>query len=388
MEKVQPKGYFPALTGYRAIAAFMVFACHMSLDGMSLSPFLKAWIHQGSVGVTFFFVLSGFLIYSRYSQSYRFDKAWWREYMVNRFARIYPLYFLITAITLIARADTAPTWILNLTLLRGYSFEFFGGGVLQAWTLTVEECFYICAPFIFLLMQRLPRPWLILPISYSVAFVLLTLGETVDFYSFFQGWSFVYGWTFFGRIFEFFAGMMVARFIQQMHRQGRALPTLNGAITWISLVAAIAITIPMALMHPPGEFALGEGQSPLSMFLNFIVLPIAVGGVVYGLVTEQTMLRRFLASAPMVLLGKSSYALYLIHLGTIATFLHQFAPNYLIQFVILNLISIGLYKFYEEPLNHVIRAFSKKATDRKSVVKPVIVGEPTPVSAGHAISLR
>ena len=65
----------------------------------------------------------------------------------------------------------------------------------------------------------------------------------------------------------------------------------------------------------------------------------------------------------MELLGKASYVFYLIHVGIVRTFVGAilsklalgYLPRYLIMFIVLNLIAIGIYVFIEDPLNKVIR---------------------------------
>ena len=61
----------------------------------------------------------------------------------------------------------------------------------------------------------------------------------------------------------------------------------------------------------------------------------------------------------MVVLGKSSYVFYLIHIGFISYFLTRyFQLNTITLFILLNVISVGLYYFIEHPLNILIRKFN------------------------------
>ena len=63
----------------------------------------------------------------------------------------------------------------------------------------------------------------------------------------------------------------------------------------------------------------------------------------------------------MQLLGKSSYAFYLIHKGVIMDFIQKYiSDNLWIDFIVLNLTAILLYYAIEDPLNRVIRSFGKK----------------------------
>src|SRR5689334_14754720 len=112
---------FPALTGIRAVAAFMVFFHHLPL-------WLKPNVFIGLQltfydGVTLFFVLSGFLITYKYFDKLQASRGWIRYYFVNRFARIYPVYFLLLTVVILIRKDTDPLFLLqNYTLVNNLPF--------------------------------------------------------------------------------------------------------------------------------------------------------------------------------------------------------------------------------------------------------------------------
>ena len=74
---------------------------------------------------------------------------------------------------------------------------------------------------------------------------------------------------------------------------------------------------------------------------------------------------KMFASKAGQLLGKASYAFYLVHVGFIEIGLHHFiSRNILVLFVLLNLVSIGLYLLIEEPLNKKVKGWlvKRKAT--------------------------
>lgn len=102
-------------------------------------------------------------------------------------------------------------------------------------------------------------------------------------------------------------------------------------------------------------------KSDLGKFISMAFLSIlGIAPLVWGLIFEDTWIRRFLGSKWMVLLGKSSYIFYLIHKGFIPVFINDYiSDNKLIIFVLLNIISIILYYSMEEPLNRFIRNSEK-----------------------------
>jgi peptidoglycan/LPS O-acetylase OafA/YrhL len=122
-------------------------------------------------------------------------------------------------------------------------------------------------------------------------------------------------------------------------------------------------------------------ESPIGIITNNYFLCIAVALFFYGILTETTIFKKFLATPFVELLGKSSYIFYLIHLGWMNTLIQSsinhlndsvfslydkwgvdwHSPfeydslNLIYIFIVLNAVSIGLFKLIEEPLNHYIR---------------------------------
>ena len=79
------------LTSLRFIFALMVFGAHCyTIDKFFDTHFFK----EGFVGVSFFFVLSGFIIAYNYQKKFSENKIAKRAFWVARIARIYPLHWL------------------------------------------------------------------------------------------------------------------------------------------------------------------------------------------------------------------------------------------------------------------------------------------------------
>jgi len=169
MAKLQTNGkYFDSLTGIRAVAAYMVFFHHY--NPLQESNVLYGFLNEMYIGVTLFFVLSGFLITYRYMD---IDNFSFKSYMVNRIARIYPIYFILTTITFIVQAiiyefkfTQLLVYGLNISMLRGFFDQFKFTGIAQGWTLTIEETFYLLAPLLFILLKRNKMNLLVLPLFF------------------------------------------------------------------------------------------------------------------------------------------------------------------------------------------------------------------------------
>jgi peptidoglycan/LPS O-acetylase OafA/YrhL len=353
----RPK-YFPALTGIRWIAALAVFIHHNVRGGFAPQTIIGA-IPELHIGVSIFFVLSGFLITYRYYNNYHFTTRWWRDYMVARFARVYPMYCLLTifSFAVLGHLGNFKLLMANLTLAKGFFSDGRFSGIPQSWSLTVEECFYICAPFMWLLRKRIPlivQSFLILGSGY----LMVRIFKPLDWHGFFIYDHFMLHFTFFGRSFEFVAGMILA-----IHLVNRPCAwRIN--FTYLGTAGILGILVVLAQYQFPNQTPpyIYGGSHPIGVRFNNFVLPIFVAMLFYGLIHEETLLRRFLALSWMELLGKCSYVFYLVHLGVINDFLKSspYTSPALVRLAIFIALSLALYKFVETPINDSIRAWNKK----------------------------
>jgi peptidoglycan/LPS O-acetylase OafA/YrhL len=119
-------------------------------------------------------VLSGFLIASRYSDEISQQSFRWRPYLIRRVARILPMYYVVLLIIVLWGV---PIGWSNLTLTQSLFPNLWGTGIGAAWTLTLEEMFYLLLPIILWVMWRANRPWRMLVI---VAIISIGLYELVE----------------------------------------------------------------------------------------------------------------------------------------------------------------------------------------------------------------
>lgn len=398
---MKANSYIPALTGVRAIAAFFVFFHHY--NQLDFSYPIQRTLNEFHMGVTMFFVLSGFLICMRYYGNSEITGSWFRKYIKNRIARIYPMYLFLTLLTFLlyfligGEASVIGTvqspiliLFLNIFFIRGFFDDLKFTGVGQGWSLTVEECFYLLAPVLFIGIKRNKNNLIYYPLLllvFGITMVLVFSNFSV--FGFFKNFQFLFLYTFFGRCVEFFIGMKLALIV--LEKKEKILPrpvfTTMGVLGMV-----IAVSVLVFLPLNGREFGL---YHPFGIFTNNIILPIAIAVLYYGLIIEKSWLQKFLSSATMQLLGKSSYIFYLIHIGVIATFLKNISRNTIdllfnwfdnhglewvpeklndsilyiaLVFVLLNLVSIVLYKLMEEPLNLAIR----KSSLLEKKINPII----------------
>lgn len=394
MSKRTDSNYVPALTGVRAMAAYLVFISHYCyIFDANFPHIVQRFFGEFHIGVSVFFVLSGFLITFRYYNKFeRLTKDWFLQYLKNRVARIYPMYALLTIaafgyyfatkdVAIIGgakNADVNPVvlLILNITFVRGFFYQFWDTGIAQGWSLTVEECFYFSAPIIFLIAKRYGKFYIQPVIITLFAVCMVFIFRNVNWYGFFGNFPFVLVFTFFGRCFEFFVGVQLARHVL---KKGTTR-TNKVSFTYGGFLLIFVCVFVMALQPIPAGWAAGL-ESPIGIITNNYFLCIAVALFFYGILTETTKFKRFLATPFIELLGKSSYIFYLVHLGWMDTLIKNACNNLndwvfslydkwnvdwhspfeydwlnlLYAFIILNIISVTLFKLIEEPLNHYIR---------------------------------
>lgn len=345
------KKKFPALTGIRFIAVMLVFLHHnfyKKKEGLLYN--ITSELH---IGVTLFFVLSGFLIAYNYFDNEKLDI---KRFFLNRFARIYPTYFVLTTITFIiyfykkmfSLFFILQLYFCNITFIRGFSDKFKFSGIGPGWSLTVEEMFYVLSPIIFYLIRK--------NINYTIAlpFLILFLGLIINSLLSILNISwlvnsnlFILDYTFFGRCFEFFSGIGLALFV--LNNKRGLKPRLFTGFGVIMLFLSVCFLILIK------DYDCNKNRFWSIIFNNYAIPILAVTPLLYGIIYEKTILRTFLENNIIQLLGKSSYVFYLIHTGFIYLYINDLTRNRFAQFVLLNLISILIYLFFEKPVNNYIR---------------------------------
>ncbi|GAB4085498.1 acyltransferase [Myceligenerans cantabricum] len=319
----------PSLTGLRFFAALLVFGFHITLSASPIppndpiNPFAhesvaaaseKIFLTTGYIGVSFFFVLSGFLL-AWASKPGDGLVSFWRR----RIVKIFPnhLVMWVLAMVLFAAAITpAHAWALNFFLLSAYSPD---GAVNVAvnppsWTLSVELLFYMLFPFLIAGIRRIPVRslwlWAGLMLAGMVLVqvaVLTVIPDTprsaltpVSSYQFWFGYIFPPS-----RLFEFVLGSIMARIVLE----GR-WPAIR---IWHALVACVA------------GYALANVVPFVWTFNVATIIPIAML-VTAVAAADHAGEHTFLRSRPMQWLGDTSFGFYLCQ-GVTIFWMRQMMDN-------------------------------------------------------------
>lgn len=346
------KNKFDALTGMRAIAAIMVFVYHNRKYWRNdLSFEVMRFISEWHIGVTVFFVLSGFLLAYRYEEKPLESKKSYLKYILLRIARIFPLYWILLSAYFLDTpySKNVDTYFLQYSLFYSLFDKYSVSGIVQAWSLTVEFFFYLLAPFLFLLLKK---SWKYC-ILFLVGFFLFGWGIGYGLHEyngnskgFLYPLQFMTGSTFFGRSLEFFFGMLLAylmkkeRGIQFLKNLKRS--TLIGGISMMILTIAIAFFASNNFVHGVERW---EGR-----IIHEFLLPVAIAVFFWGLMSEKTWMSRILSTRFFVLLGNASFVFYLIHLSYFNMKLKSYVYLPDNNFVLLWICSIIIYLLIEKPL--------------------------------------
>lgn len=155
---------FPLIDALRALAAIAVFGTHAAFFAGAeyAGSELGHYTERLEVGVAIFFVISGFLLYRPFlvARLEHRGRPPTGAYAWRRFLRIVPAYWVALTLSTwwlhkrgVWTASGTPTFY---GLGQTFRESTISGGIDQAWTLTIEVCFYAFLPLFAWVMAKLP----------------------------------------------------------------------------------------------------------------------------------------------------------------------------------------------------------------------------------------
>ncbi|GAB3947871.1 acyltransferase family protein [Corynebacterium tapiri] len=346
------------LEGLRAVAAWGVLVTHVAFQtGLDPASHLGGILARFDYFVAVFFVLSAFVLWRSFLTR---DRPAVARYARSRFSRIVPAYLaaVLAVVVFVPEAATASASqiLANLTLTQLYVPQALMPGLTHLWSLGVEVAFYLVLPLIALLIGRVPRR---VRIACFAAVGVLSLGWS--FLPFVEAvgagdsqaanrqiWPPAYAsWFAVGLIAAECEGR-VPGWLQRAFRRRLPWWLLALACAW---VASRPWFGPLGLDHPsPGEFA---RRILLGALFGFAVV------VPYALAPSSG----WLASEPMITLGRWSYSLFLWHVAVLAFvfpllglgyFQGGFVQVLVVSTVLSVLVAALSYEFIERPARRML----------------------------------
>ena len=358
-------GPIPALTGLRFAAALMVFFSHFQIPGLGECGL--RFTGSGYSGVTFFFVLSGFIVTHSYLD--RFEAAPLKhsaQYFVARFARIYPLYALCIVYPWLNK-DLDTNLLPYLAGIQAWSpdvaYAFGING--PAWSISVEIFLYLTFPLLIPLLHTCNA---INQRNRLFAFAACALATQLFLAGYFSmperanlplmGPDSAHRWLYrhpLTRVLDFSLGIACAIYYKRHLIFSNKVERNWGLVVTGSLLSIVAL-----MGWPKNSFSAFSWDASYAPLFALLILGTAIN--------QQTTLAKLFSTPALVLLGESSYALYLIQGQTRGLYtLHSSDPilqqllHYSLFLLIVICLSVGLHKVVERPLQKVIvSTYNKK----------------------------
>ncbi len=284
---------------------------------------LGSWVHHLNVGVSVFFVLSGFLLFRPFVAAHLDDRPGPAvgPYLWRRAVRIYPAYWvaLLVSAWWLDTVHLGGRWdqLSFLTLTQVYRGPTALGGLVQAWTLATEVSFYVFLPLWAAALARVGGPIARRARAhYAGLAALVVVG--LAFRGALRAGGHVIGYAWLPANIDLFAiGMAIAVAVSAAER-GRPVPAALQrlgelpALAWLAAGCCYWAVVQLGI--PYGLAAPSTGQEVAREALFGAVALLVVAPCVVGDLDRGTI-RAVLAWRPLHAIGVVSYGLYLWHLS-------------------------------------------------------------------------
>ncbi len=362
------------LTSLRFLAAIVVILAH----GRESFTCWRGVSEASTFGqaVTFFFVLSGFILTHVY-YDLKYQREELKTFFQARVARIWPAHVLslLLLVGLIpevfkVRAGDWPRFLENFFLVQAWvpSWREFFSYNASSWSISCEFFFYIVFPVLLLGLKK--RWYLPLLVTGCIVAALVTYGNCAHLPEFSatelsnQGITYIHP---FSRVFDFCVGMLTARLWRDRFCKLNLSVPLASALeaTALSLVCLIYMfSNPLRYLlepwlGPAGAYWL-QNSGPSLLGFAFLVTVFAM---------DRGIFSRILNHPAAVLLGDLSFPIYMLH----GVFLTYLAINFPQQdsvaactvFVIaLLMASHIMFELFEKPLRSLLLKIGRKASSK------------------------
>lgn len=354
----------PALTGLRFFAAFFILFAHASdwIAQFQNSDIRQNFSFLAMYGMPLFFVLSGFVIHYNYGKLFTSRSATRAtcEFAAARFARLFPLYFVLLLVSVLADDFVGRTYdrpdlffhILGyyITLTQSWWYLIYERQSIihwlfgLSWSISTEMFFYAAyvAVVFPILLLRGARAAVFAALGFAVGTTLMFIASrhnlaavlafaqrhVPDYIDVSSSWEHsFYRWFFYfspyARVFEFLLGCLTA--------QAVALLRVRRRSRYEHHVANFVLVLSLASLVLMGALYLGlGGLARVNVYiqhlaLNFLCAP-PIAFILFYVARYETAFTKFLSLPVLVGLGDTSYSIYLVHSWTLRIFIRPAPP--------------------------------------------------------------
>jgi peptidoglycan/LPS O-acetylase OafA/YrhL len=317
MTRPPPPGFIPALDGLRGLAIILVLLHHLTyyrptagIDAVIGDVIFFFW-----TGVDLFFVLSGFLITGILLDT-RDGDGYFKNFYARRVLRIFPLYYLVLFIAFVVlpqfpavhqvviaqdlSVDLPPQWPywFYLTNFSVAEYGWVHGWLDVAWSLAIEEQFYLIWPLVIWLCPPRLMAWLCTGIFIAEVFARsFARASDVDVLP-------IYVVTWF-RV----DGLVLGALLAVARRKG-LMPALGRLAPYVT-IAAVAGLVAVTIMGGHTWWWNRRMQQ-----FGYSLIAVLAGTMLVAAISRPptSLWPRMLSAGWLRAFGKYSYCLYLIHL--------------------------------------------------------------------------
>ena len=149
--------YLPFIDGIRGVAVLLVLLVHTSqfvannIQGRFYFKLSELFVNWGARGVQLFFIVSAFTLFnSAQIRNQKDKKSLIIGFYLRRIFRIFPFWIFMVVLMTIIKGGDFKLFFLNITFLFGFVRFIPGVELIEpAWTLFIEETFYLLFPLYF-----------------------------------------------------------------------------------------------------------------------------------------------------------------------------------------------------------------------------------------------
>lgn len=335
------------ITFTRFIAAMAIVISHFNKDLFLYKiRFISDIFLRANVGVSYFFILSGFIMIVAY---HRKEKIGYLDFYRNRVARIYPLYIVGLLLYFFTRYSDISFYKTFLYLFGIQSWIPGKALILNfpGWSISVEFLFYLIFPWLYnyLYSKGNKSIWIIAVLIWIGTQIFSNLyinspaykgphTESHEFSHYFPLWH----------INEFLIGNIAGLLFVKNRKEKNY--DLAAVVLFIAII--------LSLIFIPLNFHNG--------LMGVFFVP-----VIYLISCNNGLITKFFALKPLEFLGEISYAIYIIHIPVLYIIrsvlwdyfqISESNTLFWIYMPVLMIVSAGFYQFIEKPMRDYLRKAS------------------------------
>lgn len=343
-----------SLQSLRFIFAIMIFLHHYPVNGEGL-------FHAGgSCGVSFFMILSGFVMSAGYLEKVASPDFKKRPFLLKRLARLYPLHLLclvgflcihISGLTGLDYVKLLPNALLFQSWIPINSIYFSGNAV--SWCLSDMLFFYAMFPILAKCLKRFDKKIGLRILGLLLLYLIVVVFMPEPYWHPFLYISPVF------RLIDFVIGMLTYKFYVQLKEANFDNKIISWSFSKKSLIEILlALLLLAAIMLVPYidrkyYYALLWWFIMPEIILSFALFN-KTGGVISILLSQRCV----------VFAGEFSFTFYMIHqmgIGVLHSIFNKLGLSMLwevellVCFVLILLVSYFVYRYYEVPISNYLR---------------------------------